>query len=396
MVFFGVILLAVALIFSLAVASGRKGRFTPRFIPGPPAEVWSFTWDHYDWGIDVPFQDGKMWLWTAGPKAHQFLYDLKSNAIAGEMVPPAMPVLSTKDGSRILVFGPEPSLSALRRSIWNLVRKPFGARASPMLSREEAFWLLDTRNNAARRLGILSQTPGTGSQWRPSPDCTRGYTAPSYGLGRMIFLCDLNQSTFKQLNCAGYVAGWWDDSHLLVHAGTNRFVLFDIFTSQSSDLFNRTNIESLLLREDLTNDPRGLGVFANWNGRAYDFYFAPEGSRQGLQYQDAFLMKADRTNSSLQLLYREFNFRWSGHLDETGTQYLYPGEAGQPGRGGDGSVYWRDLTTGKTTTLVPPDNSGQYSIPRQFGNEVIYFRNRQLRRIGTDGQNDAPLLTPSP
>ena len=106
----------------------------------------------------------------------------------------------------------------------------------------------------------------------------------------------------------------------------------------------------------------------------------------------SFLARADRAGPALTLLYRHFEFHWGGHLDSTATHYLYQGESGAPGEGGDGAVYLRDLTTGETATVVPPDNKGQYAIPRFYGNDVIYFRDRLLRRVGLNASNDAPLL----
>jgi hypothetical protein len=67
-----------------------------------------------------------------------------------------------------------------------------------------------------------------------------------------------------------------------------------------------------------------------------------------------------------------------GRLDITATHYLYNGERGLPGQGGNGAVLLRNLEDNSITSLVPPDNSGQYSLPRFYRNEVIYFRNRLL------------------
>jgi hypothetical protein len=95
----------------------------------------------------------------------------------------------------------------------------------------------------------------------------------------------------------------------------------------------------------------------------------------------------------LKFLYRDFKFQWGGHLDETATHYLYQGESGKPGNGGDGAVYVRNLANGTESTVVPPDNKGQYAIPRFYGEEVIYFRNRLMQRVRLDGSNDVPVLT---
>ena len=72
--------------------------------------------------------------------------------------------------------------------------------------------------------------------------------------------------------------------------------------------------------------------------------------------------------------------------------FVYQGESGAPGSGGNGAVYLRDLSDNSVHTLVPPNNKGQYAIPRFYGDEVIYFRDRVIWRIGLDGSNNVPLF----
>ncbi len=62
--------------------------------------------------------------------------------------------------------------------------------------------------------------------------------------------------------------------------------------------------------------------------------------------------------------------------------HLYQGEAGRPGSGGDGAVYLRSLTNNTTLTVVPPDNKGQYAIPRFYHEEVIYFETKCFSASG--------------
>jgi len=135
-----------------------------------------------------------------------------------------------------------------------------------------------------------------------------------------------------------------------------------------------------------------LDAFANWNGREYDFYFSEKDHINGLSGTNSFLLKAEKPGRALKLLYPDFKFQWGGYLDSSGTHYLYQGEPGKPGNRGDGAVYLRNLTNGTTTTVIPPDNKGQYSIPRLYGDEVLYFRNRLMYRVRLDGSNDVRVL----
>lgn len=135
-----------------------------------------------------------------------------------------------------------------------------------------------------------------------------------------------------------------------------------------------------------------MDAFDNWNGQTYDFYFGENGKINGLIVTNSFLLKADRQTPSLTLLYRDFRYQWGGRLDAAATHYLYQGETGKPGSGGNGAVYLRDLTNGTIATVVPPDTNRQYAIPRFYGDEIIYFQNHLLHRVRLDGSNDSPLL----
>ncbi len=72
--------------------------------------------------------------------------------------------------------------------------------------------------------------------------------------------------------------------------------------------------------------------------------------------------------------------------------YLYQGESGAPGQGGNGGVFLRDLKDHTIRTLVEPDNAGQNALARLCEGGVIYSRNGQLWRVDLNGSNNVPLL----
>jgi hypothetical protein len=225
--------------------------------------------------------------------------------------------------------------------------------------------------------------------WHASPDFHYGYTVPTINMQTTLYLCDLEQPSFRQITIHGWPCGWWDDHDILIEMGGNQFDLLDIRTETTRSLFSPADFA-----QPLTNviSPAMAATMANWNGTNYDFYFADRNVIRGLNGSNSFVLRASVDSPKPELLYPQFEFRWGGHFDPAGKRYLYPGESGQPGRGGNGSVHLRDLTSGADSTIAPPDKVGSYSTPRFYGNEVIYFHDRRLHRVGLDGSNDAVVL----
>jgi hypothetical protein len=93
------------------------------------------------------------------------------------------------------------------------------------------------------------------------------------------------------------------------------------------------------------------------------------------------------------LLRRNFKFKWSGNFNAGQTYYVYDGESGPVGRGGNGGVFLLDLVSSNTITLVPPDNKG-YAIPRFYNGTNVYFRNRELWSSKLDGSGNTRLFPP--
>jgi len=88
----------------------------------------------------------------------------------------------------------------------------------------------------------------------------------------------------------------------------------------------------------------------------------------------------------------DFKFEWSDHLDPTATFYLYTGrQIGDRSAG----VFLRDLRDNTTRTLVVPDNSRYFSMPRFHHDGVIYVRSNSLWWIDLNGSNQTCVF-PAP
>jgi hypothetical protein len=385
---------AILLLIGLTMVLVPKGidPEAPRFVRGLPQPLGPLTSVDYGWGELVPFAGGKVWLWTfAGTNRHCFWYDLDRRVVIGELMN-AGPVFCNPKETKLLCEGHASLKSSLKQRLFALAEKFVRGKVPlPKINREDAYWVLDLRDNSVRRVGELSQIIGTGSHWRPSPGFRYGCNVPNNTEeGTAFFLCDVETGAFEKIRFPGVVQGWWDESQLLVRDPANNFVLFDVVTRKTNTLFSATFLQDTLHRLNLTNYPGQIRAINDWNGHGYDYYFASQTA--SYRAGQSFLFKTSHADPTLKLLYPNFKFEHLGRLDASATHYLYNGEPGLPGRGGNGAVLLRDLTNDSTTTLVPPDNSGWYALPRFYRDEVIYRRNRVLWRMNLDGSNNAPLF----
>ena len=386
-----VLLLLFIIIFLLARVPPDT-RTPPSFVQMTAQPTNAFQSVHYGWGDTAPFQSGKIWLWTistsTNPSVRTYLYDLDHEKVLGQLTN-RWAVFSNGDGTRVLC-----GHARSREMLWQkfvmwlgkLTKKNFTFRPSQV----ETFWVLDLRDNSAKRIGELSQFPARGSVWRPAPGFRYGYNVPSNAEHWTFALCDLEEKTMTTLKVRGDLRGWWDDENIIVEDGINSFVLFNITTRKTAPLFSAAMIEQFLSQAGLTNDPSGLHVFSTWNGGTNDICLAPKFAF--FKSLDGFVLKVDRASRTLRVQHRNFKFEHLGHINAEGTHYLYSGESGETGRGGNGGVILRDLAINVNRTLVVPDHGGRYALPRFYGNSVIYFRNRLLWRVDLNGSNNAPLF----
>jgi hypothetical protein len=109
------------------------------------------------------------------------------------------------------------------------------------------------------------------------------------------------------------------------------------------------------------------------------------------QATNSYLIKLERPGAALNLMAGDFKFEWSDHLDPTTIRYVYSGrEAGDRTTG----VFLRDLGQNTTRTLVVPDESRYFSLPRFYHDGVIYVRSNMLWWIDLNGSNHTCVFPP--
>jgi hypothetical protein len=260
---------AISLVLGLAVLIGPSRKIdpeAPRFVPGQVSPVGPFTSNHYGWAELVPFASGKVWLWTTSNRTnhHCFLYDLDKRLVVGELFN-AGPIFCNDNGTKLLCEGHASLETSLKQKLIALSDKNFrGKGPLAKVNRADTYWVLDLRDNSVRRLGELSQFPGTGSCNLPS----NAEEASAF------FLCDLETGVFEKIKFQGDVQGWWDESQSLVRDSEQNFMLFDVTTRKTNTLFSARFLEDSIRQMNLTNYSGQIRAINNWNGHGYDVYFA--------------------------------------------------------------------------------------------------------------------------
>ncbi len=389
------VLLVLFLGFLATHHSSRTDPNTPRYVAVNTQPAGPFGSVHYDWAGAAPFVDGKIWISTTLNRTNgrQFLFDLEKRKVLGELFN-GVAVFCNREQTKLLCGGRASLDTSLKGSLISLLSKISLGRIHIKTNRIEAYWILDLRNNSARRVGGFSQLPGIGSHWKPSPGLRFGYNVPNNGNEcSSFFLCDLEQETFRKIQFDGFLRGWWDDQRILIKRPWGDLVLFDVLTQKSSLLFSLETISRRLQELGFSDDPATVTTYSTWNGTNYNFSLA---DRQGYNWYTvgSFMLKLERPGPALTLLRQNFKFKWMGEFNPGETYYVYNGGTGETGKGGNGSVLLLDLLNNKTTTLIPPDNKRQYAMPRFYGDTVVYFPNHEIWSIKLDGSGNARLFPP--
>ena len=289
------IIVPIALLLLLAVALlclPRADSNAPKFVPATSQPAGPFGKESYDWGADIPFQGGKIWIWTALSRTnhHFFLYDLDKGIVLGELSNAGV-ALVNQDQTRLLCEGfPSPIIAFKDKVVGFLNRNSPWKIAT---NNVEHYWILDLQGKSARRVGELSQRPGIGTRWQRSPGFRYGFKVPTADLNSAFLLCDLETGKFEQIKFKGWLEGWWDDHRILISDVGGNYVLFDVVTRKTSTLFSAETFARNLKELGISDDPTNLSTIFNWNGRDFDLYFT--GKRDWNIYTNgSFLVKADR------------------------------------------------------------------------------------------------------
>ena len=379
--------LLIASLCGIVLSSRANSHRAPRYVAAKAEPTGNYTMTHYDRESIRPFVNDQVWIFGLRNVTNQFacLYDLKQRMILGEL----FDVGSVACGSdtKLLVLGRNNSVTELKDDLLSWLQKISGGKIGATYGRTESFWVINLKDNSSKRIG---QYAGTGI-WHTSPNLRSTCTVSATGLVLFDFLTD----RFTRISANGYLCGWWDDQTVLLRNNHHDFLLYDVASGKRKVLFSAEIMRQTLEQLYLPSNPTNVVSFANWNGREYDFYFM----EQDYEYQvtPCFVLKAERTSPmpTLKQVFQRFKFERGGRFDAEAKHFLYQGETGLPGSGGDGAVYLRDVEYNSIKTLVPPNSKGQYALPRFYGDEVIYFRDRLLWRIGLDGSNNVPLFMPT-
>ncbi len=207
----------------------------------------------------------------------------------------------------------------------------------------------------------------------------------------MDYFCfDLNQRSIQKLDRQEWGFGWWDNTHILLQTTNYDFLLYDVKTRQVTPFIAFAQIKGLLQDKVISEEPIKAGAVCFWNGKENDFYITD--THQRWLAEESYLIKVERPEGRLNLLSPKFKFEWSDHFEPTGRYYLYTGRGA--GMDSDG-VFVRDLASSSNRVLVEPNANKYFSIPRFYGDSVIYVRSNMLWRINLDGSNNVRLFPPS-
>src|SRR5262249_30527596 len=160
----GVVLLLLAIASVLIISWSQTDPNAPRYVRIQDQPAGPFGVIHYNWNVPAPFMDNNVWIYTIVNRTnhHGFLFDLEKRKVLGELFKGAA-VLSNQEHTKILCEGEASLGTGIKEKLSRLVSRVSFRRINIFTNETEAYWILDLRNNSARRMGILSQWPGTGS-----------------------------------------------------------------------------------------------------------------------------------------------------------------------------------------------------------------------------------------
>jgi hypothetical protein len=393
------ILLLLAFLVALFVRRLMVDPKAPTFHPAVSQPLISpYIGLSYEFLTQRPFEGGKMWItvFSLPHENHRYLFDIARRQIVGELFN-ADPIFMNGDQSRLLCRRRASGKHPLREKVANFIERITRGkiRFPPYWSEDaETFWLVDLKRDSPDRVGGVSQVPGGGTSFVPSPDFRYGYgfLKPSGILQKPgFFLCDLEKNVFTRIGVDDWPVGWWDETSIVIKDPNDNFVRYHVVTGKVSLLLSAAQVAAYFEQANIKEDPSKFNLIFVWNGHENDVYLTDIHKKyQGLE---SCLVKVERPAATPKLVSRNFKFEWSDHLHPTGNYYLFSGR--ESGHGSSG-VFLRDLASNTNRQLIPPDGDSKYfSIPRFYGNSVIYIRSNMLWQVDLNGSNSARLF-PSP
>jgi hypothetical protein len=315
------------------------------------------------------------------------LYQINERTVMGEITN-GWPLLAV-DRSTLLCsqsLAPQRSVAA----IWQQLVGLLSSRPRVSGSDPQRYFLLNLEKDTALEMGVLPQHPSSIVQ--PSPDLRFAYVfSIGGGPAPQVQCFDFKRGEIRELYIKGWPAGWWDQTNLLVTTTNNDFVLYDVTTRKMTPLISSSNLATFLKEHDITEDPTKARPFFQWNGQENEFYLTDTYKKWSAD--ESYLIKVERSDARLTLLSTKFKFEWSDQFDQTGRYYAYSGR--DSGKASDG-VFVRDLQTGTSQIAVAPTKNTSFSIPRFYGDWIIYSRSNRLWKINVDGTENQLLFPPSP
>jgi hypothetical protein len=386
-----IVLLALAIFILLRLDLQSNA---PQFMKSSPPAFGSNDTVHFlNFLTSRPFEGGKMCIGVVSSRTNwqNLVFDIENRRVLGQLT----------NGWPVMLFGDPPKLlcqTAVAVPAWKrflhrvvaLVGSVFGRRVAGTSPDQSAtYWVLDLEKNTVKRLGEI---PGDANFIEvPSRDFRYCYTA-RHGRGAVLdyYLMDLRKGSISKLDTRHTACGWWDNSRILLESTNLDFVLYDVRSKVTSPLVSSAKLGEFLEQNKVTFGAARPHTFFIWNGRENDFYLTD--THQKWLAAESALIKVERPDGNLKLLSPRFKFEWSDHFDPSGQLYLYSGR--ERAQGSDG-VFLRHLEGGTNQVLVAPGTNNYHSIPRFYGNSVIYTRSNAIWRVGLDGSNDIKLFPPS-
>jgi len=366
----------------------------PRFIKSSTATVGSNDTVYFlNFLTSRPFEGGKMCtaVYSTRTNWQTFVFDLEKRKVIGE-VTNGWPVMLLGNRPKLLCSQPGrvvPRWKQITELAVAFVRSVFRRQTVRVAAAETAtYWILDLEKNTAKRLGEIPGQPNFTEV--PSPDFGYCYTGRHRANGFFdYYLMDLRNGSIRKLDVSHLACGWWDNSHILLESTSSDFMLYHVRTKTTVPLLSAAKLEGFLEQNKLKFGASRPHTFFIWNGRENDFYLTD--THQKWLAAEAPLIKLERPDGALKLLSPRFKFEWSDHFDPSGRLYLHGGR--ERGQGSDG-VLLRHIDAGTNQVLVVPGTNDYHSIPRFYGNSVIYQRSNAIWRIGLDGSNNTRLFPP--